>query len=168
MPLSASAPRRARGSLRHAFSFGAFSNARCRNRPEDYIGGMPPPDAHDAQVPPHWLLYFQVADCDSSTAKAKTFSGKVYMSPTNVEGAGRFSVLSDPQGAAFALFQAQHEASKKIASQRTRLMTVAPPDHRGATVMEVVFGQVLQKPSQLDRAEGIVIPPSMPSIRMPI
>ena len=74
---------------------------------EDYIGGMPPADAHNQNAPPHWLLYFQVSDCDASTAKGKELGASVYMPPMNIEGAGRFSVLSDPQGAIFALFQPQ-------------------------------------------------------------
>jgi predicted enzyme related to lactoylglutathione lyase len=74
---------------------------------EDYIGGMPPADQHNQQTPPHWLLYFQVSDCDASTAKAKEVGASVYVSPMNIEGAGRLSVLSDPQGAVFALFQPQ-------------------------------------------------------------
>jgi predicted enzyme related to lactoylglutathione lyase len=72
---------------------------------EEYIGGMPPPDEHNRHAPPHWLLYFQVSSCDASTAKAKELGGKVYMPSTDIEGAGRFSVLADPQGAVFALFQ---------------------------------------------------------------
>jgi predicted enzyme related to lactoylglutathione lyase len=38
---------------------------------EDYIGGMPPADAHNQNTPPHWPLYFQV-----STAMLRPPNGK--------------------------------------------------------------------------------------------
>jgi predicted enzyme related to lactoylglutathione lyase len=72
---------------------------------EEFIGGVRGPDQHNQQVPPHWLLYFRVSDCDVSTGKAKELGGSVYMPPMNIEGAGRFSVITDPQGAVWALFQ---------------------------------------------------------------
>jgi predicted enzyme related to lactoylglutathione lyase len=75
---------------------------------EDFIGGIPPARAHNPHAPAHWLLYFQVADCATSTAKAKELGASVWVQPMNIEGAGQFSVVSDPQGAAFALFQQQH------------------------------------------------------------
>jgi predicted enzyme related to lactoylglutathione lyase len=69
---------------------------------DQFIGGMPP-DA--GQLPPHWILYYQVTDCDTSTAKVKEMGGKVMMAPMTLENVGRFSVVADPQGAAFSLFQ---------------------------------------------------------------
>jgi len=72
---------------------------------EDFIGGM---QVKPPQAPPHWLLYFQTADCAASTAKAKQLGAKIFVEPMDIEGAGRFSVLDDPQGAGFALFQPKH------------------------------------------------------------
>ena len=72
---------------------------------EDFIGGM---QLKPPQAPPHWLLYFQTADCAASTAKAKQLGAKIFVEPMDIEGAGRFSVLDDPQGAGFALFQPKH------------------------------------------------------------
>ncbi len=71
----------------------------------EYIGGIPPASVRQAGVPPHWLLYFQVDDCDASTAKAKELGANVYMGPMTIERVGRMSVLADPQGAVFSLFQ---------------------------------------------------------------
>lgn len=55
-------------------------------------------------IPPHWLAYFAVADCDAAVARATELGGRVMLPPMNF-GPGRFSVVTDPQGAAFALFQ---------------------------------------------------------------
>ena len=73
-------------------------------------GGMlaMPPDMKSMNVPSHWLVYFQVADCDASTKKAGDLGGKVLVPPMDIPNIGRFSVIQDPQGAAFALFKMGH------------------------------------------------------------
>ena len=75
---------------------------------EEFIGGIPPAQFRDPNTPPHWLGYYLVKDCDASTAKAKELGANVYMSPTTMEGVGRWSVIADPQGAVCALFQSAH------------------------------------------------------------
>lgn len=72
---------------------------------EAYIGGMPPAGTAGPGVPPHWLLYYLVTNCDEATAKAKTLGAKVYVPPMTIEGVGRWSVLADPQGATLSAFQ---------------------------------------------------------------
>ena len=64
--------------------------------------------ARTSQGPPHWLLYFQVANCNASTETANGLGAKVYVPPMSPDPALRFSVLADPQGAVFALFTPQH------------------------------------------------------------
>lgn len=70
---------------------------------DQFIGGMA--DLQNPNAPAHWLIYFLVADCDASTAKAKELGAKVFMGPMSMEGVGRWTVLADPQGAVSALFQ---------------------------------------------------------------
>ncbi len=36
---------------------------------EHFIGGIPPAQHRDPNAPPHWLVYFQVADVEATTAK---------------------------------------------------------------------------------------------------
>ncbi len=74
---------------------------------EHFIGGMPPAEALQPHVPPHWMGYIQTADCDAQTAKAASLGAKILVAPTAIEGSGKFSVLSDPQGAVFALFSSK-------------------------------------------------------------
>jgi predicted enzyme related to lactoylglutathione lyase len=67
------------------------------------IGGMMPmPSEVPAAVPSYWLAYFAVADCDDSVAKATKAGASVFVPATDIP-AGRFSVLSDPQGAMFGI-----------------------------------------------------------------
>ena len=75
---------------------------------ETFLGGIPPAEHRNPNAPPHWLLYFLVENCDASTAKATNAGAKVYMAPMTMEGVGRWSVVADPQGAVFALFQSIH------------------------------------------------------------
>jgi predicted enzyme related to lactoylglutathione lyase len=68
------------------------------------MGMMKMPDNMPASTPAFWMPYFQTTDCDASTAKAKGLGAKVMIPPKDIPKTGRFSILSDPQGAAFALF----------------------------------------------------------------
>jgi predicted enzyme related to lactoylglutathione lyase len=56
-------------------------------------------------VPPNWMPYFQVADVDVSANKAKELGGKLFVPPMDIPNTGRFSVISDPQGAVFAIYK---------------------------------------------------------------
>jgi uncharacterized protein len=72
---------------------------------DKFIGGMPPTSMLPPNVPPHWMLYFLVTDTDASTKKVQELGGKVFMGPMTLEKVGRFSIVTDAQGASFALFQ---------------------------------------------------------------
>jgi predicted enzyme related to lactoylglutathione lyase len=72
---------------------------------EAFIGGIPPAKHRNPNAPPHWLAYFYVTDCDASTEKAKSAGANIYMGPMSIEKVGRMTVVADPQGAVFALFQ---------------------------------------------------------------
>jgi predicted enzyme related to lactoylglutathione lyase len=72
---------------------------------DQMIGGIPPEEAMRPGMPPHWSIYYQVANCDATTAKAQGLGAQVFLSPTKIEGAGVMSVIADPQGAVFALFE---------------------------------------------------------------
>jgi len=58
----------------------------------------------NAGLPPAWLVYVVVADLDASLASAAALGGKVLAGPRAM-GTDRYAVLSDPAGAAFALWQ---------------------------------------------------------------
>jgi hypothetical protein len=72
---------------------------------EEFIGGVLPSTDGDAKVPPHWLAYFLVTNCDMSAAKAKELGAGFLLPPMTMEGVGRMAVVADPQQAVFALFQ---------------------------------------------------------------
>jgi predicted enzyme related to lactoylglutathione lyase len=71
-------------------------------------GGMMPMPPSMKGVPSSWVAYFAVTDCDASTKKATELGGKVLAPPMDIPNIGRFSMVQDPQGAAFALFKSAH------------------------------------------------------------
>ena len=66
------------------------------------LGGMMPMPP-GVGAPAHWLVYFAAPDVDANVAKAKSLGGQTMVPPTDIPGVGRFAVLADPQGAAFAV-----------------------------------------------------------------
>jgi uncharacterized protein len=79
---------------------GSYSMFTVADKP--VAGAMAPPMKG---VPPHWNVYFNVADVDASAAKAKDLGAQEIAPPFDVEGVGRIAVFTDPQGAAFNLMQ---------------------------------------------------------------
>lgn len=56
-------------------------------------------------VPPNWQAYVMVESVDDSAAKASELGGMILMPPMDIPGTGRFSVVSDAQGAVFSLYK---------------------------------------------------------------
>jgi predicted enzyme related to lactoylglutathione lyase len=72
---------------------------------ENYIGGVPPAHQNSPKDPPHWLIYFAVADVDKTFQRAKDMRARILLRPMDFEGVGRVAMLADPQGAVFALYR---------------------------------------------------------------
>lgn len=68
-------------------------------------GGMYKITPEMGPIPPHWLVYFAVDDCDAKVQKATELGARVMKPAENIPGVGRFAILTDPQGAAFALLK---------------------------------------------------------------
>ncbi|MEZ6015834.1 MAG: VOC family protein [Planctomycetota bacterium] len=56
-------------------------------------------------APSCWVSYFLVEDLDASTAQAKALGAQAMMECQPIPEVGRFSMLTDPTGALFSLFQ---------------------------------------------------------------
>jgi predicted enzyme related to lactoylglutathione lyase len=72
---------------------------------QNQIGGLM---AHTgdggAGTPAHWLVYIGTPGVDATCARAQGLGAKVVKAPADIPNVGRFAVLTDPQGAAFAVF----------------------------------------------------------------
>lgn len=59
-------------------------------------------------VPPNWLVYFAVDDCDATVKKAGELGAQTLKPADDIPGIGRFAVLQDPQGAVFAVIKLEN------------------------------------------------------------
>ena len=80
---------------------------------EKPLGGVMemPQEVRSSGVPPHWIAYVSVDDVEQTVSKTRDAGGNVLKDSTDVPGAGSFAVLSDPQGAAFAIYKTATEES---------------------------------------------------------
>ena len=70
---------------------------------EGFPGGMK--KAASAAVPSHWLPYVRVGDVSAATERAKQLGAQPIRELFEIPGEGRFSILTDPTGAPFGLWQ---------------------------------------------------------------
>lgn len=75
---------------------------------EDFIGGIPPAEFRSTGVPPHWLIYFKVANCRIAAERIKELGGTVLSQPMTMEKVGKWAIVTDPQGAVFSIFEPLH------------------------------------------------------------
>ena len=61
--------------------------------------------APDPRMPPTWVPYVRVGDCDATAARARELGGSVCKEPTDIPHVGRFAMLLDPQGATIAVIK---------------------------------------------------------------
>lgn len=69
----------------------------------DVVGGPTPPMLEG--VPPHWNVYFNVADADATAARVEALGGRTLAPNFDVPGIGRMGFFADSQGGMFALMQ---------------------------------------------------------------
>lgn len=101
------------------------------------LGGIVPMGEAEREkgLPPHWLAYVFVPDVDAAATQAEGLGGKVMHPPTDIPGAGRFTVIADPQGAVLALFTPSSDSSGETgppAVGRFSWHELATSDWRGA------------------------------------
>jgi uncharacterized protein len=69
---------------------------------ESIAGGMEMNEMVPKEMPSYWMVYFSADDVDKTHKKAVDLGGREMLPPQDFPG-GRFSILMDPQGAAFGL-----------------------------------------------------------------
>jgi predicted enzyme related to lactoylglutathione lyase len=81
-------------------------------------GIMEIPAEFPSDVPSHWVQYIGTRDVDATADAAVRAGGSVMKAPSDMQGAGRYAVLKDPQGALFAI----------IAPENARPEGAGPPE----------------------------------------
>ena len=74
-------------------------------RGTENAGGMMAITKEMMGIPPNWTVYYGVSDADAVTAKAKGLGAKIEKGPWDVPGGGRIAIITDPQGATFAIIK---------------------------------------------------------------
>jgi predicted enzyme related to lactoylglutathione lyase len=109
------------------------------------LGGVSslPDNAKKMGASPYWQANVEVANVDQAASQVKERGGKIFMPPQDVPKVGRFSVISDPQGAAISIFapasaMPSHDPSKPGEFSWNELMTT---DHEAAfRFYQEIFG----------------------------
>lgn len=91
-----------------------------------------PEDVRQSGAPPSWLVYIGTPDVDGTTAAAARLGGKVLKAPADIPSVGRFAVLADPQGAAFAVFTPSPAPADAAPSTAFTWHELATSDQQGA------------------------------------
>lgn len=71
----------------------------------DSIGGMMAISSQQQGMPPHWMIYASVGDCDETLAKAADMGATTIVPAQDVPSVGRFGVIADPTGAVIAVIK---------------------------------------------------------------
>jgi uncharacterized protein len=75
------------------------------------------PQPEGAGTTAAWNTYVSVESADEAAAKVSDGGGLVLVQPFDVGGAGRMAVFSDPEGAAFCVWQARDHKGAQIVNQ---------------------------------------------------
>ncbi len=71
---------------------------------KNQVGGLTGLPSDSGEAPPHWIVYVATPDVDATVAEAERLGGKVLKGTTDIPNMGRYAVLTDPQGATFAVY----------------------------------------------------------------
>ena len=92
---------------------GKYFIARLRSGDVAAVGSQP------AGAPPMavWNTYVWVQSADEAAAKVRQAGGRVLTDPFDVMDAGRMAVFTDPEGAAFCVWQAKEHRGARIVNE---------------------------------------------------
>jgi predicted enzyme related to lactoylglutathione lyase len=108
-------------------------------------------EEREQNVPSHWNLYFTVTNVDETAEIVKQNGGTVVFGPMDVFEAGRMAFCQDPQGAYFAIWQANQHIGCRIKGETGAMCwnELVTTDRNAAidfymTVLGMERGEVMQ------------------------
>ena len=75
---------------------------------ERMAGGMLAITKEMGEIPPNWMVYFSVEECDQSVERAKKMGATVLAPPMDIPDIGRMAMLLDGQQAAFSVIKLEN------------------------------------------------------------
>jgi uncharacterized protein len=118
-------------------SEGKYFVARLRGRDVAAVGSIP----EGAPQMAAWNTYIWVESADETAAKAVEAGGTVVMEPFDVMSQGRMAVLTDPEGAAFCVWEAKEHRGAQIVNEPGSL-NFNDLHTRDAAAAEAFYGSV--------------------------
>jgi predicted enzyme related to lactoylglutathione lyase len=82
---------------------------------------LQPSQQAEAGVPPMWSSYFTVDDVDTRTKELESAGGVIHAGPFDVFEAGRMSVVTEPSGAFFCLWQPKDNIGSEVMNEPNTL-----------------------------------------------
>jgi predicted enzyme related to lactoylglutathione lyase len=122
---------------------GNYLVARVRGRD---VAGIGQP-GNGAAIAPAWNTYVLVDDVDAAATNAKRAGGTVVVEPMDVAPAGRLSVLADPMGARFGVWQAMSRKGAQVVNEPSAwaMSILSTADSASATAFYAsMFGWVAE------------------------
>src|SRR5919198_109243 len=118
-------------------SEGKYFIAQIRGGDVAAVGSIP----EGAPAAAMWNTYIWVDSADDTAAGVRAAGGEVMMAPFDVMAAGRMAVLTDPEGAAFCVWQPNEHKGAKVVNEHGSLNfnTLATRDRAAA---EAFYGAV--------------------------
>ena len=87
----------------------------CRREGKDVVGLYEQNEAMRSRgVPPLWLIYISVDDIAAATRAVEEAGGTVHAQPFDLAEAGRMSLVQDPTGAMFGLWEAKNRPGAQV------------------------------------------------------
>lgn len=90
-----------------------YYTGRLRGRDVAAVGAVPRGGPERAA----WNTYVWVESADAAVAKVRDAGGRVVTDPVDVMDAGRMAVVTDPEGAAFSVWQAKRHKGAQIVNE---------------------------------------------------
>jgi predicted enzyme related to lactoylglutathione lyase len=80
------------------------------------VAGLGPmgPDMEAQGIPPFWSSYIKHDDVDAVAAKAAEAGGNIMFPPMDVMDSGRMTIIQDPTGAAFGVWQPKEHIGAQL------------------------------------------------------
>ena len=105
-------------------------------------------DQQVQSVPPHWMLYIAGDNVDASARRAAELGGTILAQPFDVMDVGRMTVVVDPTGAHFCIWQAKKNSGIGVKNEDDAFCwaDLSTPDvERAGKFYSQLFGWKLEK-----------------------
>jgi len=99
---------------------GKYFMGRIRGGDAAAVGSIPDGSIPDAPMSV-WNTYIWVDSADDTASKVRDAGGAVAMEPFDVMDSGRMAVVTDPEGAAFCVWQARNHKGAKVVNEHGSL-----------------------------------------------